>query len=535
MSVNEMTNLDARRAALRAVGDVGVDATSLIEYRSSGRLVVIGDEAALAAIGEVPAELRIHLVVTDGRAPRGFDCSHADGREVTVTGHLGDFRVTLGHPGSASEEGLATDLVLDLGARPLLDMPIKPPGYLAPAIGSSVKRALEQLSGLTGHFEKPRYFNYDADVCAHGRAGISGCNRCVAACPAQAITSLGEAISVDPYLCQGGGICATVCPTGAITYAWPNPANLLDRVRTLLRVYRENGGQDSVIALVADADADHLPHPLAPNVLPVVIEELASAGLDTWFSALAYGAGRVVLAAGESVHGHVRMALEGQLLTAEGLLRGLGIDPGAVVIAACDELPVTGVMPALRPATHAGNDEKRRAIALAIDHITAQLQPQAPVIPLAASAPFGRIHVDTAACTLCMSCTSVCPARALGAGGDAPALYFFEANCVQCGICASACPEEAIRLEARWLFDPQSRRARVTLYEEEPFCCIQCGKPFATRRMIDNMLGRLEGHWMFTSERARARLQMCEECRVVDAVQDADAMQHNDPPVSRTH
>ena len=29
---------------------------------------------------------------------------------------------------------------------------------------------------------------------------------------------------------------------------------------------------------------------------------------------------------------------------------------------------------------------------------------------------------------------------------------------------------------------------------------------------------------MFQSERAKRRLQMCEDCRVVDAVQDADAM-----------
>ena len=30
---------------------------------------------------------------------------------------------------------------------------------------------------------------------------------------------------------------------------------------------------------------------------------------------------------------------------------------------------------------------------------------------------------------------------------------------------------------------------------------------------------------MFASERARRRLQMCEDCRVVDAVQDSEAMQ----------
>ena len=74
------------------------------------------------------------------------------------------------------------------------------------------------------------------------------------------------------------------------------------------------------------------------------------------------------------------------------------------------------------------------------------------------------------------------------------------------------------------LADPAERRRPVGLHEEPPFCCIQCGKPFATRRVIDNILDKLTGHAMFASERARRRLQMCEDCRVVDAVQDAEAM-----------
>ena len=47
------------------------------------------------------------------------------------------------------------------------------------------------------------------------------------------------------------------------------------------------------------------------------------------------------------------------------------------------------------------------------------------------------------------------------------------------------------------------------LNEAEPFNCVRCAKPFGTRQMIDNMLGKLGGHSMFASREALRRLQMC--------------------------
>jgi ferredoxin len=135
---------------------------------------------------------------------------------------------------------------------------------------------------------------------------------------------------------------------------------------------------------------------------------------------------------------------------------------------------------------------------------------------LPAGAPFGEVRVEAAACTLCMSCVSACPTHALQDGRGLPQLNFREWNCVQCGLCERTCPEDAITLVPRLLHDAEARERPRILHEEQPVCCVACGKPFTTRSMLDKVTRRLEGHWMFKDEAARRRLQMCEDCRVRD-------------------
>ncbi len=65
----------------------------------------------------------------------------------------------------------------------------------------------------------------------------------------------------------------------------------------------------------------------------------------------------------------------------------------------------------------------------------------------------------------------------------------------------------------------------VTLYEEAPFECVACGKPFATKSTIDRITRQLAGKHAMFADPERARLiQMCENCRV-----EAMANSSNDP------
>ena len=161
--------------------------------------------------------------------------------------------------------------------------------------------------------------------------------------------------------------------------------------------------------------------------------------------------------------------------------------------------------------------EKRTTLDFAIDHLAKHAPTPKEVIALTAGAPFGAITVNKETCTLCKACIGACPEAALLDSPETPQLRFIERNCVQCGLCESTCPEDAIKLVPRLTIGAQAKEA-VVLNEAEPFNCVRCSKPFGTRQMIENMLGKLGGHSMFAG--GTRRLQMCADCRVVDLMEN---------------
>ena len=384
---------------------------------------------------------------------------------------------------------------------------------------------MAELPEMIGEFEKAKFFSYNPDICAHGNSKLTGCTRCLEVCPTGAITSLIDKIAVDPYYCQGGGSCATACPSGAIVYSYPRPADMINRLRVLLRDYYAADGQQPQL-LFHDSEAGNVwlseqTAELPGNVLPVEVEEIGSVGLDIWFSALAFGASRVLLLDTPQVPERIRSELDNQINYADAILQGMGY-PDAVIRRVMADQSIDfdnadwPAMPPITSAGFAGSNEKRNALFFAVDSLYRQApQPQA-IVALPERAPFGEIQVNRDTCTLCMACVSVCPASALADGGDKPQLNFVEANCVQCGLCELACPEQAIQRQPRFVYDAAQRRQTRLLNEEAPFLCVSCGKAFATRSVIDKMLGKLAGHSMFQEPDALRRLQMCGDCRVKD-------------------
>ena len=439
------------------------------------------------------------------------------------------------------------DLILDLSRQPLVRVPDLPQGYAAPG-ADPLEQALaaQKIGALVGEFSKPRFTQYRERICAHGRSGKTGCTQCLDVCSTGAISAEGDKVKVESHLCAGCGGCATVCPSGAMTYAYPGVPDLGARMKALLSVYREAGGKDACL-LVHDMEAGReqlravgrnagfgarglgargAGRGLPARVIPFECFHIASIGIDLMLGAIAYGASQVaLLATGREPEGYVE-ALEKQMSFSQAVLSALGykgthfmVIEGAGLEQSLWDLAPAGTV--RKTAAFNLSAEKRTSLDLAFDFLAKDSQSKTEEIGLPSGAPFGAITVNKETCTLCKACIGSCPEAALLDSPEAPQLRFIERNCVQCGLCEKTCPEDAIRLAPRLLLGAKAKEA-VVLNEAEPFNCVRCARPFGTRRMVENMTGKLGTHSMFATGGALKRLQMCGDCRVIDMASSKD-------------
>ncbi len=546
----DTTNGSARAKALELGGELLCEPAAIINYTSTGSVFILGRDdtarQAANALAQHPSLNCTLVIVEDDNSkpsiklevmpggtntkPTGLVATF-QGTLAAVNGYLGNFDLILEIPqGKASlrqmvGNGLGRiDMVLNLADSGLLTSEIKPPGYYD-AINSetALDNALNEIPEMVGEFEKPKYFQLDPDICAHSRSHIKACTRCIEACPTDAISSIDDLIYVNPNLCQGVGSCATACPTGAITYSYPQLSDTLQRLRVMLDAYRKTGGQDPVI-LFYDAGSgrdalEKIAEQLPENFIPVELEELGSVGMDTWLACLSYGASAVGLLATRETPARVLYEIKAQQSFAAPILKGMGFTEDYILLLNDSENPrnleIPQSMRELPAADIPESNNKRKVIRAAVDHLYQYAPTQEPYVSLPSGAPFGEVIVDAQRCTLCMSCVWQCPGKALIAGGNQPQLKFVENDCVQCGLCMSTCPEDAIAPSSRYLYDKTQRQTPRVLYEEQPFLCIECGKAFASQSVIKQMTSRLKKHAMFQGE-ALQRIQMCEDCRVRD-------------------
>jgi len=522
----------AKMSALIAEAQLPATPEKTIDVISGGMCLILGpDAAALAAAEQLKDHMAVTVLLSDrAEVPASRDFDVVLGRLRRASGALGQFEVIIDalqqvEPGGRGAFSLteprdgglsACDVILDLrGESPLFPAHEKREGYLRadPAHAPSVAAAVLAASHLVGTFEKPLYVRTDPLICAHSRAEQTGCTRCLDLCPTGAISPMGDHVTVDPMICAGCGACSAACPSGAIAYDAPRVEQTFARVQTLSRAYLTAGGtaprllvHDAQGAEMIRLSARHgrgLPH----DVIPLEMAAIGAFGHAEAVAALAAGFASVSVLPGP---GADRAALAAQIALARAIGGDAAVrlldtpDPDAMSDALYDETAPAPVGKPVRPMGTRRQITRQAARAL---------HPEAGRLPLPEGAPYGAVVVDTGACTLCLSCVSLCPSGALGDNPDLPQLRFQEDACLQCGLCANVCPEDAITYAPR-LDLTEAALAQQVLHEEEPFACVECGALFGVRSTIEKITAKLEGHSMFAGGDKLRMIQMCDNCRV---------------------
>jgi len=343
--------------------------------------------------------------------------------------------------------------------------------------------------------------------------GTLRCQRCLAACPVNALHIRDDVPSaapvVDTNLCEACSRCLDVCPTGAIRLDGHDPGSLSGRLRALL--HTGDGAAVPALVLACRSAAEPV-HRLGtrgglPGWLVLEVGCLGGLGSAWHLAALAAGARTVqVLPCAScrdegSLSAHVsftrktlgalgdpeasrrvgilprgRVPLRRALLDAGGLtalVDGTGSDriPLPDPSGTSGPSSPTWVLQTSAPVAAWAVRELRQALGGPVQDPDGRR-----VVIHGEAAPLGVLRAAEG-CTGCGVCVRDCPTRALSlsAGLGWTDLVLDPAACTGCGVCVQTCPERALDVVAGIHLDllargraPISRAARVG--------CLDCGE-----------------------------------------------------------
>jgi len=352
------------------------------------------------------------------------------------------------------------------------------------------------LEQLAQRFEQPPAV-VNAAACTREMTYLSRCERCVQACPHEAIDLRGT-VKVLPT-CTGCGACLTVCPTDA--YRLPE-SNLGETLEQVERAARENGSglltcvrsrvtrqADAVLPCLARADETLLLGAFAAGAREVTLVrgpcegcenapamprlERTVARLQGWAGAIPATAGLRLVAEEEAPpRARPRAEVRGQRRAFFAWIQREGMQVAARL---ADE--VAAGWRGTPPPSPRGTLSAERRLLLGL---LRRLPGGEGTLPYDPEGPFADLMVDLDACDGSATCVRVCPTGALKQpeepGGFA--LTFQASRCVNCGLCVEHCQPKAIRFApAAPLAALRQGTVRVAVQKTTAHCA-SCGLPF---------------------------------------------------------
>ncbi len=151
-------------------------------------------------------------------------------------------------------------------------------------------------------------------------------------------------------------------------------------------------------------------------------------------------------------------------------------------------------------------------IALSRGRVTIKYPYEKTEIPLELR---GKPEIDFNLCIGCGGCANVCPPSAITIEdvGNRRILRLNYYRCIFCGRCEENCPTGAIRLTNEFEIASLDKKDLTITAEFELVRCKKCGRPFATRRLIETITNYLLSVDISYKEDLKEMIWLCPECR----------------------
>lgn len=339
----------------------------------------------------------------------------------------------------------------------------------------------------------------------------SGCTQCETDCPHAAIKNVAGAVNVDSSACKSCGLCVAACPQRAVEFPSYSATEIESHAEAVMH-NPENAAPNIAFACSKSANL-----PINDwQIVPVACAGMVPAA--ALLSTIASGANSVgIVRCVEECAQQSGDRINGRIDYAKNALERAGMDPNRIATLAAaestEQQPVPEVAVPTNISPNAINIFGRSATSNAVLTLD-EMSPNGIAPFTHPYSPIGVPIVNAESCTMCGTCSAVCPAGALTQerSEGLMELTLDAAKCIACSECVTSCPEVANgAIELSLETDVQALTAgTVILNSDQAVVCTKCDAQFTsqlTLQKLEQLLGDDYSHDLYGA--------LCPDCRTL--------------------